>query len=557
MPPGNFCHITFLRQSSANRRSQSEMTALSPPLPPHPNSAGITRSHPHHDTGAAHTAAGSPGGTVPVVPVPTAGGGGPVAVAGGGAIGGALVGADPVEAAVPSFSMLSNASSSATLAPTNSSVSLAESNSASSSATSLALSVKCPALPDLVFTLLVPMSSSSAFTSPPPGTVVVPFSFPGVTVADLKKTLSEKFPGKPPASSQRLIASGKLLLDDQLLGNIFSRKADFCSPHVIHLVVSSALNTSVPAPVSIGENSAMAGRNPPTVSSATSSAAPILNSWSPIPVGFNPAFTPVAASLELPISMNAVETTEALRSVMADMVAQYQTLLEQRLQLVRVNPQVVYINGNAYRLELNAPGGFSPQQFAFASTPADVQLPPAQNFVGVQPRFTLANFAQLLGRILQNAIGPEGEDDDELDDEARNVPPNPFWLIVKLSFVVAIFSQGATPSRSFTLYIAALVIFLAQMGYLAALLRFFRVVRTVPALAPVGRPVEQAQIDAGRDNIGNGEERVETRPGEGAPPVADPNPPVHVPPQSLIDEMIGMARAFVASLVPENFARPA
>ena len=118
---------------------------------------------------------------------------------------------------------------------------------------------------------------------------------------------------------------------------------------------------------------------------------------------------------------------------------------------------------------------------------------------------------------------------DEFDDAARNAPPNPWWLLFKLSFLVYIFSQNASTTRVLLLYASALVIFLVQTRWLTF---------------PIRRRPENPP------NPPNHAEPQPAGPEQSAQEASNvPHPPQQT---SFLRNLHALVWTFISTLIPEN-----
>ncbi|KAJ1554019.1 hypothetical protein HK405_006229, partial [Cladochytrium tenue] len=379
------------------------------------------------------------------------------------------------------------------------------------------LIVRSPVHPDLHFTVAVPLSPHR---EPPSGCdAVAPFSSPtGVTVGDLKRLLSETYPGHPAVDSQRLIAGGKLLQDGSVVTEVFGKTA---LSKVVHLVAAPATPVlSAPPPPQatfFDRPSSSRAAPPPMLQSRRVLTAP-----------------PELALLVHPPSVNANRVIEQMRPLMADMVAQHILLSSGAYghATVRVKPQVVHIGGVAYQLQLRDPVAGLVSSPHMAGTPEGSTA--VRGDAGAAPPPVVAARAnananannnnnnnnnnnalqQILG-VLFPGDGGDGDVDDWNDDPEREARrPNPLWLLLKLTFGVALFSQGAGPARAAAIHFVALLIFLGQMGLLGFFARWWN--------PPPPRPQQQEELPEQQ------QQQQETPPapaGADAPPAApDANP---------------------------------
>ncbi|KAI8928852.1 hypothetical protein BC831DRAFT_446820 [Entophlyctis helioformis] len=171
-----------------------------------------------------------------------------------------------------------------------------------------------------------------------------------------------------------------------------------------------------------------------------------------------------------------------------------------------------------------------------AEQPAEQQPP-----VEAQP----AQPAQPAAQADRGFLG--GLMDDEFAD-APNQPQNPLWLLAKLGLALFMFSQNASTARIVMLVIAAIVIFVTQLGYvrlpnLGDRLRVAIAPAPAPAVpAPAPAPEHGQQPDAPSPAGGESDAAVAA---------VDPLPAALHQPQSLLQQMAHIAYTFAASLVPD------
>jgi hypothetical protein len=98
------------------------------------------------------------------------------------------------------------------------------------------------------------------------------------SVLQLKERLSVEYPGNPPASTQKLIFSGRLLQDASTIGDLLAQH-DTSFPQTFHIVVSSSLSSS-----------SLSSPSPTSSSSASSSTSP--SRTTPVAVPSSPSIQP-------------------------------------------------------------------------------------------------------------------------------------------------------------------------------------------------------------------------------------------------------------------------
>lgn len=148
---------------------------------------------------------------------------------------------------------------------------------------------------------------------------------------------------------------------------------------------------------------------------------------------------------------------------------------------------------------------------------------------------------------------------DEFDDAVRNAPPNPWWLLFKLSFLVYIFSQNASTMRVVVLYVSALVIFLVQTRWLVGVVRWpIRRVRGgngrqggVVVPAPVPLPAADAANVRAAPGVGDQQLQQMDPNNDNATPQVTLAPQQPQPP-SFLQNIQSLLWTFISTLIPEN-----
>jgi len=227
------------------------------------------------------------------------------------------------------------------------------------------------------------------------------------TIADLKKLLSEKYPGNPSLSLQKLIFAGRLLQDESKLADIL-KMYDKTTAQVFHLKVSNPTSTTT-TPTSPVVPNTFQGQVPPGVQFYGQFRVGPNNfaqyPYNPMNPAFNPAF------------MNPA-----------------------------LNPLMRPVYPGQFNNNNGIPQGV-PQQPQQQQQQQQAQQP--------------------------NQNGGEGN--------------GHFYLFLKFAFLVYIFSQGGSTTRTVLLAIAALVAFLYQTGRL-------QVVATVGVNQRRNQPQQAQQV---------------------------------------------------------------
>ncbi|KND01601.1 uncharacterized protein SPPG_03399 [Spizellomyces punctatus DAOM BR117] len=338
---------------------------------------------------------------------------------------------------------------------------------------------------------------------------------PEWNIAQLKGMMSEQFPGQPGVDEMRLIHAGKLLGDEMVVREILN-SSSLPTPPTVHLVIKSGS-------VSLDASS------PARPSTAISPSPEDLHS------GLRQRKTGLARSDETgegqasatPTAAPPISTPPATTHFVPNAPA------GQPFMHLAVPYQIVMINGIPYAMhptvfpqpyqpQAGQPHLAAPQQYAPPpNLPAEAAAPvPAP--APVQPAAPVLNAAP-------GAIG--GNVDDEFGDRQRNAPQNPFWLLVKLTFLVYIFSHNSSLTKIILMNLVALVIFLVQTGRLRLIRRH--------ELEAMGYNIGQAYANPNDGQAEGGETDV---PSEAQQPSQ----------RSLWTDVKDIAYMFFTSLVPEN-----
>ncbi|PKK69581.1 hypothetical protein RhiirC2_748138 [Rhizophagus irregularis] len=246
------------------------------------------------------------------------------------------------------------------------------------------------------------------------------------SVLYLKQTIFETHPLKPVVRDQKLIYRGRVLSDNDLIESIL--KDGLESDQTFHLVVK-------------------------------------------------PSFQAIAETTGIPISPpNSHSSSQNIRSQDYTQLLQQQNVADnaqstghfyipqnyaqynsQNQQLPATNLQFQFPIGYYYVM-INGLPYLMPVQYPFPYTYPYIQTQP-----------------QMGGQIQQQPLVAPVEEQHH-DNAARNQRrAATLWLVVKLGFLVYIFSQNASAERMILLYISALVIFLYQTGRLRIVRRRRRV----------------------------------------------------------------------------------
>ncbi|RIA82907.1 hypothetical protein C1645_787459 [Glomus cerebriforme] len=260
------------------------------------------------------------------------------------------------------------------------------------------------------------------------------------SVLFLKQTIFETHPLKPVVRDQKLIYRGRVLSDNDLIENVLRDGLE--TDQTFHLVVKPSFQTiaettgipiSPPNPRSSPQNIRSQGYTSTSISSSQSSQQQ--NNSDNVQ---NPGYFYIPQNY-----------------------AQYNP---QNQQLPIINQPFQFPMGYYYVM-INGLPYLMPVQYPFPYTY------PYQ-FIQTQP--------QIGGQVQQQPFVAPVEEQLH-DNAARNQRrATTLWLVVKLGFLVYIFSQNASAERMILLYISALVIFLYQTGRLRIVRRRRRVLVPVP-----------------------------------------------------------------------------
>ncbi|KAJ3107049.1 hypothetical protein HDU97_005018 [Phlyctochytrium planicorne] len=511
----------------------------------------------------------------------------------------------------PSSAIMSSAATSTTSAPTSASSGLGGARvlSASPSASHIAINIKCPTFPDLTFSVLCAKASTEDVLAASTegslaGHKILPSS---ATIADLKAIVAELYPSKPAVEDQRLIFAGSLLNDSQpLLTHVF-KKSDHSLPQTLHLVIknTSAIPSATSSPIpsrsapKFVESSGLRHRfsshstltpSAPQSSndldaegagkaSATSTAeVAAASSTVPAPASIVTAGIATSTPIDLATAAAVDAMTGGMQAQFAAMIAAHQFAAQNNLP---PPIQVVMINGIPYALQLNTNALLADPTATAASTTSTIPnlpetaplLPPVD--IGnnnhlpapIPPAPAPAANAPANAPAGGNAIGggfanfmQQDDENDEFGDLARQQPPNPIWLLMKLTFVVWMFSHNAGTVRFVLLNVGAFVVFFVQMGWIRFGRRPAAAAGAAGAAAPVAAP-------AGGEANAEGAAPVPVPGGDNAAPAEAANaiaapaaaaaaaaaaaipPPIQL---TILQEIQTLIYTFFTSLIPDH-----
>ncbi|KAI8854491.1 hypothetical protein BC829DRAFT_413004 [Chytridium lagenaria] len=338
---------------------------------------------------------------------------------------------------------------------------------------------------------------------------------PTATVGDLKVLLQDGYPTAPKLMDQRLIFAGSLLLDHQpLLGHVFKKNA-------VPIPTSTA-----PAPASQPKVEESAGLRHRFSSNATLSTS--------VPQSSNDLGVEVGAtSGSLSGSVQSVAGADAsMQTQMAAMIAGYQFAMQNGLPPPM---QVVMINlTQACLVNLVSPSPLSPPtSLAFPTSKLPINPIPAPAAAIPQPEAAPAPApaaAPIGGGAMAGGFGFMQQDnpDDEFGDVGRNQPQNPIWLLMKLTFLVWMFSHNAGPDVAVWEGGGGLL-----LPLLSLLLRLLRLLRLLTL-----RRLQRGKARPRR-----------LLPEAVVAPVPEVPQPIHL---TIVQEIQTLVTTFFTSLIPEN-----
>ncbi|TPX59060.1 hypothetical protein PhCBS80983_g02709 [Powellomyces hirtus] len=280
---------------------------------------------------------------------------------------------------------------------------------AAASARTTKVSIRCPTYPSETFSVTVSIDA---------------------TIVQLKQAVTEVVPGRPAVNDMRLIHAGKLLTD--ALSVREHLKPDLASPPIVHLVVKGTQGPAVSSPVS-----------PPPAHAADP------------PSGTTPSTNELR---QRHVFEPAAPANEPAQVVHQSAVQRYgQPIFQYPPQY-----QVVMINGLPYAMQVPAmhpayphQAHVVPDQPQFVAAPANATPVPADVAAPDVP-VPAAPVAAAAAAALPAQV------DNEFGDAQRDVPQNPFWLLLKLTFLVYIFSSNWSLTKIVIMNLITLVIFVVQ-----------------------------------------------------------------------------------------------
>ncbi|KAJ3008498.1 hypothetical protein HKX48_008498 [Thoreauomyces humboldtii] len=321
------------------------------------------------------------------------------------------------------------------------------------------------------------------------------------SIAQLKKVVSEVIPGRPPTTAMRLIHAGKLLGDPSIVRDHL--KADA----VIHLVVRNA-------------------DDPVTPTSST-------------PRSTTPAIRPHSA----PARPTVLPTPTA-----AAPAPQVQQLPQaaQPFQVVMINGLPYAMHAPAYHPMYQQPQNALPEHLASTSGHPIAAAP--QALAPVQAPVPVPAPAPAVV-----PAAPAGPADDEFGDAEREAPQNPFWMLVKLTFLICVFSHNWPFIKIALVNVLAFVLFFVQVRRRARARRDAEAAAARPTAAPVPPLAHEgtgnAEVGAA-ENVTESTEGVSTADDSVLGAGATPSATVSVPPEPAAPSLKDVIVMFFLSLEP-------
>ncbi|KAJ3127347.1 Homocysteine-responsive endoplasmic reticulum-resident ubiquitin-like domain member 1 protein [Nowakowskiella sp. JEL0407] len=310
-------------------------------------------------------------------------------------------------------------------------------------------------------------------------------------ISELKSRLSDEFPLKPSHEDQRIIFSGKLLADTDVIRDVLS-KVDLSTDPTFHLVL----------------------RTNPSSNLINNSIKPSSDLRTPV------ASTSTAPQIPTQQTIPAKSTTTFPSVKLSDSILSEFPFLDE-LNRLNIPYQIVNVNGVLCALHPQIPPNIQPTEPSPPTTttnespePQNNNPPPPQRDQPAQPA--------------QPAAAPVPAPPDEFGDNAR--AQNAFWLAVKLLIIVSLFSTGASIERKVFLHITAIVIFMLQTRRIQWILRYL----------PNG--IRLHQIQPGNPQ-GNAETDVQQTDQPEQPQI----------PNSMFAEIRAIIYSFIVSLIPEPY----
>lgn len=281
------------------------------------------------------------------------------------------------------------------------------------------------------------------------------------TVRQLKQHLAKVYPTNPTESQQRIIYSGKMLLDDHQLVNVLKQYEPDQNVHTVHLVCMASMSDSqVPssAPVqnvpegalsteglrrrqpaeasssSVGPESNTSSRAFPSVGYQSYVQHPGMTYYGAVPQmvpSFVPGFTPYGA-----------EQLQWMQQAYAQSMMHYM----QQFQQATVQPHLV---------------GHAPPV-----TPV-IPVPLAnQNFPNELPGAAIAEPDPPLQQMRLNAQGGRDVDDDEAGERGNRDWLDKTYVFVRFLMLLSILYFYSTPQRFLAMLTLAMIAYIGRAGWL-------------------------------------------------------------------------------------------
>ncbi|KAJ3169262.1 hypothetical protein HDU88_001059 [Geranomyces variabilis] len=333
----------------------------------------------------------------------------------------------------------------------------------SAAAATTVVAIRCPSYPSDTFSVAVAADAN---------------------IAALKLAVAAVIPGRPAVDEMRLIYSGKLLVDSYVVKDHLKTMAGG-SPPIVHLVLTRGL---------VAEASARSElRQRHVGDAAAASSASVATSVS--------AFTPVLPPVQ------SVPAQQPPAVAYPAIMPQYQIVmvdgLPYAMQVPAAHPHPAYPylqhhipHATAHHLPFHAtdPSLHGAPVAAAAAAPPVPQPPPAV----------------VLPPVIDNEFGDAQRGGGAGDDPANaGAPQNPFWLLLKLTFLLYVFSPNWSFAKIVAMHAVVLAIYLVQtrrraMALAAAGANGGAGAQAVPAAAAVVAPAPAPSAPAVQQPAGGG-----------------------------------------------------
>ncbi|CEI90196.1 hypothetical protein RMCBS344292_04525 [Rhizopus microsporus] len=274
---------------------------------------------------------------------------------------------------------------------------------------------------------------------------------PNATILDLKQAIEPIHPHHPNSSDQRIIYSGRLLQDTEVIDTVVSKANSDVAP-TFHLVVKPSVRSLKKQTSTQSIQSTSHGSSTTTTTTTSTATATSTDSTN--------AFTENIATANTPLTTNPTNTTQPL----------VQPLLHSGYHLVAINGQYFLAPVLVPASQPNVPLSHT----HFITNPAAAYSPVYQQLYQTDN----ASQAQPLPQQQQQPQQPQQQQQRERTlvfrarIDARQITS--IWLILKLAVVLFMLCQGASLQRIVIYHLAAFVFFLYQTGRLRVVVRRIR-----------------------------------------------------------------------------------